>query len=198
MNSMSLIYLYAAHMIGYWGSVAVCTRLYPRNVTVFALWCALEVIKNQVLFTPLIAGPLFYMWPESLDFRQNAIWQFPVMFVMSDVIFYHFHRLFHLPGMFQYHKKHHVWSRPLGMLALYADAAEHCIVNTVPPLLAAMLVKADFGCLLIWISLISVHTVISHSSEGEHYLHHRDRKVNFGTGFKICDRLYGTYKAPSK
>ena len=58
---MSLIYLYAAHMIGYWGSVAVCTRLYPRNVTVFALWCALEVIKNQVLFTPLIAGPLFCM-----------------------------------------------------------------------------------------------------------------------------------------
>jgi sterol desaturase/sphingolipid hydroxylase (fatty acid hydroxylase superfamily) len=127
-------------------------------------------------------------------------WQFPLVFVLTDGFFYFTHRFFHqIPYLYRrVHSAHHKWVHPVAVSALDAHPLEHLIGNVVPFLAPVLIVHMNFQGWLLYSHFVTCNTVVSHSGYKifgtDHDIHHKRRTVNFGVGFYLFDRLYGTYK----
>jgi len=188
-----LLVVYAAHMVGYWAAVAFTVVQYGVSQQ-WSFECARVVLRNQVLYTPLVAAVPLWFPLKPLPGVWNLVWQAPVAVLLTDALFYPLHRLVHHPRLYSFHATHHTWTRPIGMSALYADRLEHCVVNVLPPLVAGMLARMDVPVLALWLAVASANTVMAHAVEGQHSDHHKVRNKNYGIGFYLVDRAMGTLK----
>lgn len=186
--------VYAAHLFGYWltvlGTIALDLTQWNRN-------CAKKVMTNMTVYTIPAALLLSCMMPEYNHLSLiHGIWQLPGCVLLTDVLFYYPHRALHtIRCLYPLHKAHHKWRRTMGMAALYADPFEHLVVNTAPPLAAALLLRSHPWVVAVWAGIASANTVIAHAKEGQHIDHHFHHNKNFGVGLMLCDRLHGTLLA---
>lgn len=186
-----VVCMFGIHLSAYWGSVlCVC----KKHETCFS--CVRKVLWNQLVVTPLTLGPLLLV--ACPTFVDTPVWmgvlQVPLCVCVTDLLFYHLHRLMHCPFLYPFHKEHHVWRTPIAASALYAGAFEHVVLNASPPLLAAVLLRCHPFIMCLWVGLATCNTVLAHSNSGQHSCHHKHSKCNFGVGLMLCDRLYGTYR----
>ena len=189
--------LFATHFVCYWGNVLVTSCIYKNQFRGFAA-CAQRVLVNQLFWTPLAFAPLLYLCPVSTHPFWHVVYQLPLCICLTDVIFYHLHRLMHHRTFYAYHKDHHLWNIPIGASALYSGAFEHVVVNALPPILAGILAQCNPTVLQLWIGIASANTVLAHAkSPGDHISHHERHQCNYGVGLYLCDRLYGTYVSPT-
>ena len=159
---------------------------------------AMGVLKNEI-FMSLPLSLLFDYYNLNLHlFTVSPLKQLPVIIVLHDFLFYHAHRACHSKILFKFHKQHHKLTIPVGVGALYASPFEHIFVNILPAMLPPKIIGAEFYIEIIWILLATINVVMAHSDykkfSENHDLHHTQKNVNFGLGFFIFDRLYGTYK----
>lgn len=190
---MHFIWLvYMAHMIGYWATV-LGTIAWDRDQC--DAHCANKVMTSMTAYTIPATALFAWLVPEYGHHLSlvHGIWQLPACVVLTDVLFYYPHRMLHtFQCLYPLHKAHHKWHRTMGMAALYADPFEHLVVNTTPPLAAALLLRAHPWVVAAWAFIASANTVIAHAKEGQHIDHHFHRNKNFGVGLMLCDRLHGT------
>lgn len=188
------VWIFAIHLSAYWGSVVWTGYVYENQFRSFDK-CVRKVLYNQLVWTPLTIGPLLLL--ACPTFVDMPVWmgvvQLPLCVCVTDIIFYHLHRMMHWPSLYPYHKEHHAWRTPIGASALYADAFEHIVVNVLPPLLAGVLLRCHPWVMCLWVGVASANTVVAHAKPGQHADHHEKFKGNYGVGLMLCDRLYGTY-----
>lgn len=120
--------------------------------------------------------------------------------LMTEVWFYHVHRLLHenkrLYGMI--HKKHHTWTAPVAIVSTFAHPVEHIGVNLLsvgvgPYLCGAHPLTALAYGLVFAIGACGHHSGYWSDDLGMHDLHHEAFNVNYGNAH-ILDFLYGTYR----
>jgi sterol desaturase/sphingolipid hydroxylase (fatty acid hydroxylase superfamily) len=158
------------------------------------------LVQLSVHFPLMMLLDWYQVRPFDCYNNWNWGWQFPVMFVMIDFLFYHLHRFCHI-NRYVYthvHYLHHTWKSPVGVSALDTHHLEHLFVNLMPIFLSHMLVKLNYnGCILLTI-LATASSVRAHCGfkgfNRSHVLHHINQSVNFGTGFDTFDQLYQTFK----
>jgi len=131
--------------------------------------------------------------------------QFLVHFILSALIeefgFYYSHRLAHHPSIYKYiHKKHHEFTAPIAITAVYAHWLEHIVSNMSPILLGPLILGSHTIFIWFWISLAIISTLNAHSgyhlpfylsSEQHDYHHSKGFTQNFGT-LGILDWFHGT------
>lgn len=118
--------------------------------------------------------------------------------VMSDVIFYTSHRLFHHHRLYKiYHKKHHEIIAPVGLSALYMTLTDFYFGNILPVFIPMIILSSHDITFTIWLIMVTSTTVIlSHC--GFEYLaefhdaHHSHFNYNYGTNI-FMDRMMNTY-----
>ena len=186
--------VYAAHIWGYWATVMVTCAM---DNSQWSTACAKIVIRNQLLFTPLLA-PLLLVATTQPFSTSCLLWQIPGAVVLSDIFFYPMHRMLHHHTLYSMHAAHHEWEKPIGMSALYADVFEHCVVNMVPPLLSGIVVGMNPAVMALWAAAASANTVWAHAWENQHTDHHELRTKNFGVGLMAMDRVMGTLYTEKK
>lgn len=179
----------------------VFTRFSNKNIDLKVYIDAIIVSNLNILYTlpfSLILSPL---WKIRGFIEGNYIvilGQFMIIIVLEDILFYHFHRLMHLPYFYEkYHKKHHEFIHPIGYAAIYAHPIEHILCNIIPVFVSPLIVGLPFRYFIIWIVLATLNSVKSHAGYklfdyGIHYIHHEKFNYNYGINI-FCDRLYGTY-----
>lgn len=203
MHTQSCAVLYLLHVLSYWLAVLVCSLIY-RNQLRHISKCVRRVATNQLFGTPLLMPLLLWYqppphpatttlssWPEVVTCLLSCV-------LLTDLFFWHFHYAMHrFDALYSLHRAHHgLWNHPVAASALYAGLFEHVVVNSLPPVLAAVLSNATAPFMGAWIVAISVNVVVSHAQpEGQHALHHERHDCNFGVGFMLTDRLYGTFRA---
>jgi sterol desaturase/sphingolipid hydroxylase (fatty acid hydroxylase superfamily) len=131
-----------------------------------------------------------------------------ISIVLQDIIFYHSHRGLHHPKIYRHiHKKHHEFTTPIALAALYAHPVEYFLSNILPVALPPALLGAHvvtFWFMLTWALLLAIIAHCGYElppiygwNMEVHDMHHELFVGNFGTiGF--CDVLYGTRLTDSK
>ncbi|RKP04418.1 hypothetical protein THASP1DRAFT_9916, partial [Thamnocephalis sphaerospora] len=137
---------------------------------------------------------------EELPSVSNIVRDLIVFALVEEIGFYYSHRLLHHPRIYKYiHKRHHEYTAPVGITAIYAHPIEHLVGNLTPLFLGPVIMRSHVMMLWIWISIGLVNTINSHSgfalpwmpSPLEHDYHHQVFNANYGV-LGICDMLHNT------
>jgi sterol desaturase/sphingolipid hydroxylase (fatty acid hydroxylase superfamily) len=179
------------HFICYWGLVL----LYDTKYNVDAIR---DSLKNQFFLTLPLSCLFFWTYPVEYERILLSVAMLPLVVVLSDMYFYCVHRVFH-SVFWAYHRRHHSGTVQIAK-SLDADMIEHLVANLgsfVVPFL--LLPTFNTYVLHLWVAISTINTCISHAEKrmwgdkGVHHNHHARRNCNYGTGFYILDRLFGSY-----
>ncbi|XP_017275425.1 fatty acid hydroxylase domain-containing protein 2 isoform X2 [Kryptolebias marmoratus] len=128
------------------------------------------VLFNQMFISGpmVVAGYHLVSWrgdpcgPELPTFHW-ALMELAVFSMLEEVLFYYSHRLFHHPSLYKhYHKQHHEWTAPIGLVSIYAHPLEHVISNMLPVVIGPVLLGSHITTSSMWSCLALVSTTISH------------------------------------
>ncbi|GFY38688.1 fatty acid hydroxylase domain-containing protein 2 [Trichonephila inaurata madagascariensis] len=121
--------------------------------------------------------------------------------VMNEIIFYYVHRILHLPFVYKYiHKRHHEWSAPIAITAIYGHPLEHISANIVSVLSSFLILGSHMSVCWLWLNVAIFFTVNNHSgyqfplmssSPKFHDYHHMKFDQNYGL-LGILDWMHGT------
>ncbi|XP_023840548.1 fatty acid hydroxylase domain-containing protein 2 isoform X1 [Salvelinus sp. IW2-2015] len=137
--------------------------------------------------------------PELPTFQRGLL-EMAFCAVLEELMFYYSHRLFHHPALYKhFHKQHHEWTAPIGVVSLYAHPLEHVLSNMLPALIGPVILGSHLVTTTLWYALALVSTTISHCgyhlpflpSPEFHDYHHLKFNQNFGV-LGVLDRLHGT------
>lgn len=169
-------------------------------------------VVRQVLFNQLAVGLPFALAAHALlewrgyD-RSPRLPAFPwvlcelaVCVLVEEAAFYYSHRLLHHPRLYRHvHKRHHEWTAPIAITAVYCHPVEHVLSNLVPPLLGVLLLGSHPATAWLWFSVALLSSLNAHSgfhlpffpSPEAHDYHHLRFNNNYGV-LGVLDRLHGT------
>ncbi|KAK6643560.1 hypothetical protein RUM43_005070 [Polyplax serrata] len=106
--------------------------------------------------------------------------------LIEEVAFYYSHRLLHHRRIYKYiHKRHHEWTAPISIVALYSNPIEHIFSNVLPVFLGIFILKSHLATAWLWFSLAIAFTLSEHSgyhlpffpSSEAHDFHHKTSVV---------------------
>jgi len=124
--------------------------------------------------------------------------------VLEEVLFYHFHWLFHSKRLYgAFHKVHHEFHSPIALCANYAHPLEVMLCNFFPLFVGPMILHSHLLTFWLWNVMAILGTMIHHcgyrfpwtlpfdQQPCFHDFHHEKFEGNYGL-LGILDRLYGT------
>ncbi|XP_055925576.1 fatty acid hydroxylase domain-containing protein 2-like [Argiope bruennichi] len=139
---------------------------------------------------------------RTLPTFQRLILEFAFFIVIEEILFYYCHRLLHYSYFYKYiHKRHHEFTSPIGIAALYAHPIEHLACNLLPAFFGPFLLGTHIMVYWLWYSLALLTTLNAHTgfhlpllpSPEAHNYHHLKFTENYGAmGF--LDDIHGTNK----
>ncbi|TKS83132.1 Fatty acid hydroxylase domain-containing protein 2 [Collichthys lucidus] len=170
-----------------------------------------HAVKSVMFNYVCISGPMVLAAYCLMNLRRDpcgpelptfhwALLELAVCAIVEEVMFYYSHRLFHHPSLYKhYHKQHHEWTAPIGVVAIYAHPLEHVFSNTLPVMAGPIILGSHLSTTTLWYCLALVSTSISHCgyhlpflpSPEFHDFHHLKFNQCFGV-FGVLDRLHGT------
>lgn len=130
------------------------------------------------------------------------------IFIMSDILFYIFHRTMHIPFLYKnIHKVHHKYKETFALVNHYLHPLETIIFffpAIIPPLILQSHITIMWFCAIImnWNGII-IHSGYDFSIKigtlqlpaiNEHDKHHMYFNYNYGAMLPFMDKLCGTYK----
>lgn len=171
----------------------------------------LKVIMWVVINQTLVSVPItllsfrLMLWRGFLPLRELPTFhwvlaEMAVHILMEEVGFYYSHRLLHSRYLYRYiHKRHHEWTAPIAVTAIYCHPIEHIFSNLIPPFLGVFIMGSHVATAYLWFSLAILSTLNAHSgyhlpffpSPEAHDFHHLKFNQCFGV-LGVLDRLHGT------
>ncbi|XP_014865769.1 PREDICTED: fatty acid hydroxylase domain-containing protein 2 [Poecilia mexicana] len=149
------------------------------------------VLFNQVL----VSGPMVVLvyllasrtgrpcGPELPTFHRGLM-ELALFSMLEEILFYYSHRLFHHPSLYKhFHKQHHEWTAPIGVVSIYAHPLEHVVQ---PPFFLRLLLVDSLRMFPSFspVDPVLLDPLIS-ASPGSRF------NQCFGV-FGVLDRLHGT------
>jgi len=164
-----------------------------------------RVVFNVYIATlPLIYFDLYIDYNIGMQFNLfNSLIHIFLSVVMSEILFYTFHRISHHKFLYKrFHKIHHELKEPIGMGAVYTHWLDAILGVYIPDGIPIFLLYAHPYTVHFWIFLTtSVSILMAHSNYKDlseyHDDHHRLSCVNFGNGF-FMDKIFRTEKTSNR
>jgi len=169
--------------------------------------CVKVVLFNQIVITPSFALAFnhIFSWRGSsltlpLPSFNAFLFQMAFFIFIEEILFYYAHRILHFPYFYgMIHKKHHQWTAPISIAAVYCHPVEHIFSNLLPVLCGPMILGTHYAVTCVWVMFAILNTIHVHSgyhlpflpSPQSHDWHHLRFNENFGV-IGLLDYLHGT------
>ena len=147
----------------------------------------------------------------------TVLWQVSLFIILADAWGYWSHYLFHTRWLYiRFHKQHHSYKQPTGLVATLADPVEGLFSNQLALWLGPILLpNKHLFTLIVWICIRAYFTVNEHAGYDLPYIglqywipsvvagtrahdfHHQHGKWNYGSIFSFWDNVMGTHRAAS-
>ena len=169
-------------------------------------WAVVRVVCNMLFINVPVALIGYHFVPnalrveEALPGARELLLHLAIFVVVEEVGFYYSHRLFHQRFFYErFHKIHHQWTAPVGLVATYAHPLEHLLSNLGPVVAGPVLCNAHIVTTGLWIVIALTSTILSHSgyhlpflpSPQFHDFHHLRFNQCYGV-LGWLDRLHNT------
>lgn len=192
--------IFALHLICYWGMV--CLYDDPKDNPACFHTSAWGALRNQVLVTLPSVWLLGHLYPLHTAPFSVSVACIPLLIVATDLYFYALHRCLHTQLLWRHHKSHHT-GRVRCVKSLDADMPEHLVVNLGSFACGFVVSWVCFGfafhwvVVCVWAAVSTLNVCYSHcprlgGEDGAHVLHHKHLACNFGVGFYVADRVFGS------
>ena len=161
--------------------------------------CACTAVLNLGMLHWPISLPLFQMWKDGPGPAREFDWGTALMHVVVcglviEVWFYWTHRLLHYGSLYRMiHKKHHKYTAPAAIVAVYAHPLEFLIGNYMGVALGPVVTGCHPSVGVFWYTVTIFGTCMTHSgydywhgtdlSAHHHDMHHEFFNCNFGVMF---------------
>lgn len=214
---------FAVPTIVYWiAGGFFCLLDWRRNPEVCAAWklqpnrfCLMSdywKATKQALFNQFVVslpfGILFMcLWEAvggsfeaAIPSKTVLVWNFIVIGVLVEIFFYYAHRFMHWNRIYRYiHKKHHEFTTPIAIAAIYAHPVEYLLANMLPVFVGPIVLRSHLLVVWFWLGVTHWNTINSHCgyhlpgfpSPLYHDYHHFKFTNNFGL-FGVLDALHKT------
>ncbi len=148
-------------------------------------------IQNLFILFCIICILPFDSIPSSTDNQYTVLF---VWFILADIIFTITHRLLHTKKLYWIHKQHHTNNPSYSTSTFDSHIVEFLFGNVSTGIMPMIIYKGSDTIQTLWITVAILNTVISHTIEGPHLIHHKLLRYNYGQGFYLLDRIFNTYK----
>lgn len=169
--------------------------------------CIKGVLFNQFVVAPIFLTLIYpiLLWRgnsasrQLTDFNWSLV-QLGICVLVEEFCFYYSHRILHHPRFYKhFHKTHHEWTAPIGIVSIYCHPVEFVVSNIAPLFVGVIVSKCHLATAWFWVFIAILQTTISHSgyhfpilpSPEAHDFHHLKFNQNFGV-LGVLDRLHGT------
>lgn len=149
----------------------------------------------------LITLPTFYIISGIIKPRQfrcvDLLWEFILLTVCTDITYFTFHYILHIPILYKYfHKIHHRIKEPVGLSGVYFHPFDFIFGNIIPVALPLIILHSSIPVIICWTVLVISNTILNAHSGLKTSIFHENHHIlfnkNYGTnGF--MDKLMNTY-----
>merc|ERR1719193_1300484 len=207
-NILLLILDNSMHPLAFWFRQYKIQQDQNVPVNKAKLWrCVKGVLYNQLVVAPIFLAAVYplLVWRGNSFSRQltdfnSSLVQLGICVLIEEFCFYYSHRILHHPRFYKhFHKTHHEWTAPIGIVSIYCHPVEFVVSNIGPLFVGVIVSKCHLATAWFWFSIAILQTTISHSgyhfpllpSPEAHDFHHLKFNQNFGV-LGVLDRLHGT------
>lgn len=175
------------------------------------LWAFYNVLGNAVITAPIHHLVVTGKSKVYVDVSEHGVgWIFAsivLVLLITEPLVYWAHRILHHPVLYKkIHLHHHQFRVPSPWTSMAFHPLDS-FAQAVPHHLCAFLFPMHAGVYLGFIMFLQLWSTFIHERvtwvrwgfinyTAHHTLHHKANKYNFGQFFTVCDRLFGTYRAP--
>ena len=115
--------------------------------------------------------------------------------LLSEILFTISHRLLHIQYVYSFHKQHHKNNPSYTTSSFDAHLIEFLLGNIGTAIVPMYLIPGSKIVQVSYVIFAIYNVVLSHCQEGPHIIHHKTLNYNYGQGFYLLDRIFGTYKS---
>lgn len=211
----NFITIFSDHLLLYWSlcyvialiDLYICIRN-QQSTYKLSNWTLPEnplIIAKDVLINQFcVLLPIVYMcadfFPQGSLFEPSNLYKIPITLLLTEILFYYTHVLFHSYYFWKYHSVHHTSTGPYALCTFYCHPLEMALVNIAPLVVSALVAGLNFQTMRLWHMVAVTNTVVvAHGGfkvfgNKFHDLHHQYKNCNYGL-FEILDKAHGTYVA---